>query len=380
MINSFKTSGLVYHGEGAISKIKCILEELGLLVDPGLFSTGIIDELKKNITNDIEEFNEIEPEPSVNLVGKIVQILREKRLDAIISIGGGSCIDIGKMVSALMKNDGVVSDYFGVNKVKYPGLPLIVIPTTSGTGSEVSPAAIFHDMTDNTKKGVRSDFLYPNYVILDPVLTRTLPPALTASTGIDALTHAIEGFTSCNATIISDVFARKAIKMIGGNLKRAYRDGQDLDCREKMQMASYFAGITLAIANVGTVHALAQTIGGIYKISHGVANAFLLPHVMEFNVVDCVEEYCEIAKLLGVETAGSVRIDKAEKGIEAVRSLVNELNINESEELKRLKDADAGKIARLCMESQARLLKLNVRKTEEKDLKGIMLSALREIK
>jgi alcohol dehydrogenase class IV len=147
-----------------------------------------------------------------------------------------------------------------------------------------------------------------------------------------------------------------------------------------MQMASYFAGITLAIANVGTVHALAQTIGGIYKISHGVANAFLLPHVMEFNVVDCVEEYCEIAKLLGVETAGSVRIDKAEKGIEAVRSLVNELNINESEELKRLKDADAGKIARLCMESQARLLKLNVRKTEEKDLKGIMLSALREIK
>jgi len=236
MIKSFRTAATVYHGEGSSAAIGDILEstgmtKIGLLADPGLYDTGLVDDLKRHLGHEVEEFNGIEPEPPVQLVEDIVRLFREKNIEILICLGGGSCIDIGKMVSAMLKNEGSVSDYFGVNKIKKPGIPVVAVPTTSRTGSEVSPAAIFYDSSDHTKKGVRSDFLYPDYVILDPVLTYSLPPAITASTGMDALTHAIEGFTSKNSTCISDLFAREAIRLIGIHLRKAYFNGREPECR-----------------------------------------------------------------------------------------------------------------------------------------------------
>jgi alcohol dehydrogenase class IV len=381
MVKNFKTAGMVFHGEGSISKITEILEaissrKIGLIADPGLQSTGILTKIRELIQKEVEEFNKVEPEPSKELVEDIVKIFKPKGIDTIIAIGGGSAIDIGKMVATLLKNEGNVSDYLGVNKVPKAGVPLIVIPTTAGTGSEVSPAAVFHDKSDNTKKGVRSDYLYPTYVILDPELTYSLPSFLTASTGMDALTHAIEGLTSKNRTIISDLFARESISMIGENIRKAYASGRDPGSRRDMQMASYFAGITLAIANVGVVHALAQTIGGMYKISHGVANAFLLPHGMEFNLPACVQEYGLTASLLGVDTEGMSDLEAARSGIEAVRSLVQDLEIRRAPELKKLKGANPGEIANRCLKSQERLLVLNPRDITETGLEKIMAAAL----
>ncbi len=234
----------------------------------------------------------------------------ERHCSLVIGIGGGSSLDTAKAIAMLTLNQGKVSDYVGLDLVPHPGLPTILVPTTAGTGSEVTFTAVFTNRAAKTKGGINSRFLYPTVALLDPELTLSLPPQVTAQTGMDALTHAMEAYTSNKANLMSDMVAEKAITLIGRFLKKAVKNGQDLEAREGMLLGSLLAGMALANAGVGAVHAMAYPLGALFNITHGLANAVLLPYVLEFNRVACPERFAHMAFLLG----GSEKIVPAEQG------------------------------------------------------------------
>ena len=366
MIGTFATTAVVHHGPGALGRLADEITKLGgrrpgLITDAGVVAAGLAARVVEAVDGALPVCDEAKPEPCYELVDRCVAFLRDHGCDSVVALGGGSSIDTAKMAAVMMTNEGEVPDYFGAGKVQRPGLPVIAIPTTAGTGSEVSPASVFVDPRDKRKTGVRSDFILPKAAILDPELTVSLPQALTASTGIDALTHAIECYTSPRATLLSDMAAERAIELIGEHLPVAYALGSDTVAREGMLMGSYLAGLSLAIANVGIVHALAQTIGGIYGVRHGIANSLFLPYVMAFNRIGCREKYANVAALLG-EPVDELSLDEASmRAVEAVRRLSRSVGIPQ-----RLSDLDIpqdalGHIATRCLETQGRLVTNNPR-------------------
>ncbi len=331
-VSKFLTTRIVHHGPGALANLSDEIDKLGcsrpcIITDRGIVVSGILAQVREKLKPEPACFEEVQPEPPYELVARCVEFLKDEGCDLVVGLGGGSSIDTAKMSGVMLGNAGQVADYFGADKVPCAGIPVIAVPTTAGTGSEASPAAVFQDPQDSTKKGVRSDYLLPQAAVLDPQLTLSLPPSLTAATGMDALTHAIECYTSAGATLISDLAAEKAMALIASHLRTAYANGRDLAARDGMLMASYLAGIALAVANVGAVHALAQTLGGIYHIAHGVSNALFLPYVMEYNRVGCREKYARVAALLGERTEDLSLDDASQKAVDAVRRLTRDLDI-----------------------------------------------------
>ena len=378
-IHSFLTTPLVFHGPGALSKLPHILGQLGsrrpvVVTDPGLVEAGILSRLIDVLEDSPPCFTDVRPEPPDTLVALCTEFLRSRNADAVIGLGGGSAIDVAKLAAVMLGNKGEVGDYWGVEKVPNSGVPFIAIPTTAGTGSEVTPAAVFSDTATHTKKGVRSSVLQPKAAILDPLLTLSVPPAVTAATGVDALTHAIEAYTSRASTLLNEFFAEKAISLICRHLYAAYSDGASVVDREGMLMGSYLAGLSFAIANVGAVHAIAQTIGGLYPVPHGVANAVMLPYVMEFNRSHCAEKYARIGELLGVpQVAGTDTI--AAESVSAVRELTHSVGIPRGLRELEIPKEKLDALAELCVETQGRLLLLNPRETTVADIRGILLRA-----
>jgi len=376
-VDRFLSNRIVYHGPGAISELDGQIHKLGgtrvgLITDPGVVKARICESVLERIKVEVFCFEKVEPEPSHELVDQCVEFLGEKGCDLVVGLGGGSPIDCAKMAAVMMKNTGKVPDYFGADRIPKPGLPVIAVPTTAGTGSEASPASVFMDPKDQVKKGVRSDFILPEVAILDPLLTLGLPQTLTASTGLDALTHAIEAYTSLQATVMSDLVAGQSIRLIGENLRTAYSNGNDVSARNGMLMGSFLGGVALAVAGVGAVHALAHTLGGVHKIAHGVANALLLPYVMEFNRIGCRERYAAVASLLG-ERVGEMSLEAASfRAVEVVQKLAQEVGIP-----ARLRDLDIpedslGLIAERAIETGARLLANNPRVLSVKEAKEIL--------
>ena len=375
----FLTTKLVYHGPGAVVQLADEIKRLrgrrvGVVTDPGIAQAGLMDKVCEYVPK-AERFSEIQPEPPVELVGRCVEFLRDQRCNLVIGLGGGSSIDTAKMAAVLITNPGTVADYFGLDRVLKPGLPVIAIPTTAGTGSEVSPASVFVDSHDKIKKGVRSDYILPEVAILDPELTVSLPQRLTATTGIDALTHAIECYTSPRATMLSDLAAERAIRLLAEYLPVAYANGRDMQAREGALMGSYLAGIALSVANVGAVHALAQTLGGLYNVTHGVANSLFLPYVMEFNRIACKTKYARVAALLGEIVDTLSPDDASRQAVVAVRKLTLDLNIPQ-----RIRDLDVPegsiqRVADLCLQTQQRLLATNPRTLSLEEAQSILTKA-----
>ena len=380
-VGLFGTTPLVIHGAGAIRDINSVITQhssgtVGVVTDQGIAKSGTLDKVLGIIESKTACFKDVIPEPPKELVGELSAFLKDNDCDLVISLGGGSTIDCAKMASAMVTNTGKVEDYFGVNKLPKPGIPHIAVPTTAGTGSEASPAAVFHDNSDDTKKGARSDYLYPRVAVLDPELTLTMPKGVTAATGVDALTHGVECYTSLKATFVGDMAAEKAIELIGDNIRAAYANGDDLEAREGMLYGSYLAGISLAIANVGVIHSLAQTIGGMFKVSHGLANALLLPHGMAYNRLSCREKYANIAELLGENIEGMSLEEASVTAIRSVRNLVSQLDIPSRLQDHGISEKDINVIADLCLKTQARLLALNPRKVDKEGLVSILKSAV----
>jgi len=333
---------------------------------------GLVERALAGVTAQVGVFAEVEPEPPVTLVERAVAFIRAHEAQAVIGLGGGSSMDTAKMAALMMGNKGSVADYWGTDRVPHAGLPVIAIPTTAGTSSEISPAAVFVDPEAHTKKGVNCNLLLARVAILDPELTLGLPPALTASTGLDALTHAIEAYTSPRASLLTDGNAERGVQLIGEHLRRAYARGDDLEARTGMFAGCLFAGLALAEVNVGAVHGLAQALGGRHPVGHGLANALLLPHVMAFNRIACRAKYARVAELLGEYTEGLSLDEAAERAVEAVRRLTVELGIPQ-----RLRDINVPRnlldeVAQSAIDTQQRVMGNNPRAVSLDEARAIL--------
>lgn len=334
-IFSFQGAGEIHFGSGAINQLADLSVRFGtgkilLVMDPFLSRGPLKDHLFEDL---IQKslipvlFDRIEPEPSPTSAEAGAILARRKGCSVIIGVGGGSALDTAKAVAMLAINKGKVSDYVGLDRVPKPGLPTVLIPTTAGTGSEVTFTAVFTNRAAKTKGGINSRFLYPTIALLDPELTLSLPPQVTAQTGMDALTHAVEAYTSNKANPLSDMAAEKAIVLIGQFLKRAVENGKDLEAREGMLLGSLLAGMALANAGVGAVHAMAYPLGAKFNISHGLANAVLLPYILEFNRVACPERFAEINRLLGGSTTVLSADQGAKRAIKKIGTLSQKIGI-----------------------------------------------------
>jgi len=270
-------------------------------------------------------------------------------------------MDVAKAIAVIATNKGSAVDYLGLNKVARPGLPKIMIPTTAGTGSEVTFTAVFVRKNLKKKEGMNSPYLYPELALLDPELTLSLPPRPTAETGIDALCHAIESYTSVNASPMSELFSLDAIAIIAGNLRTCVHDGKNLQARENMLLASLYAGLGLANAGVTAVHSLSYPLGGKYGIGHGLANTLMLPSVMAFNLPAALDKFADIADAMGEAVDDLPVRESAYLALEAVEALIEDCGIASSLAEFGIKEKDFPALADVAL-TVARPLENNPRK------------------
>ncbi len=301
----------------------------------------------------------IEKEPYFSDLHRLVDYFMPFQPDTVMGIGGGSVLDIAKLLAALLENEQSVHDVVGNGLLKKRTKKLICAPATSGTGSEVSPNAILIDDADGQKKGIISPLLVPDLVLVDPVLSISVPPSVTAATGLDALTHCIEAYTNKFSNPFIDVFALEGIRLIAGNLVDAVLDGNNLVAREKLSMGSMQGGFCLGPVNTAAVHALAYPLGTLYHVPHGLSNAVLLPHVMEFNVPAAVEKYAGVAGALGVAPDADLHA-MALKGIVRIREIMQACKVPDNLRSMGVTQASILLLAQEAMKIK-RLLKNNPR-------------------
>ncbi len=301
----------------------------------------------------------ISTEPYFTDLDRLVDYFTPFGPDTVLGIGGGSVLDIAKLLAALLDNEQTVHEVVGNGLLKKRTKKLICAPATSGTGSEVSPNAILIDDADGQKKGIISPFLLPDLVLVDPVLTSSVPSSVTAATGLDALTHCIEAYTNKFSNPFTDVFALEGIRLIAANLLDAVTDGNNLEAREKLSMGSMYGGFCLGPVNTAAVHALAYPLGTMFHVAHGLSNAVLLPHVMEFNIPAAVEKYAAVAGALGVALDADLHA-MALKGIVRIREIMQACNVPENLRSMGVTQSDIPIMAQEAMKIQ-RLLKNNPR-------------------
>ncbi len=331
----FQTTPRILMGPGALSQTAAEVHRLKgrhvlIVTDRGLIAAGLATRLEAVLSGGgiaWTRFDAVEPDPRFEIAVQAAEMAKQSRADLVIGLGGGSPLDIAKVCAVLATNSKPVGELFGIDMVPEPGLTTILIPTTAGTGSEVTPIAILSDEHEKLKKGIVSPRLFPAAAILDPELTLGMPPAVTAATGLDALIHAVEAFTSRNANSLSDVLARQAMKLVFGNLRKAYANGEDLAARAHMLEGSLLAGMAFANAGVTAVHAFAYPIGAEFHIPHGVANSIMLPPVMEFNMLGNLEKFAEMAEVFGEPLEGLSLRERARRMVKAIRALVDDLQV-----------------------------------------------------
>lgn len=317
----------------------------------------------------IEVFQDIVAEPTVNDFKKILEVARQFKADSVVGIGGGSVLDVTKLVASLTYSDQQVEDCFGTGFIKAKGLWFACLPTTAGTGSEVSPNAILLDERDHLKKGIVSPFLIADVAYVDPKLTWTVPAKVTADTGMDALTHCIEAYTNKFAHPSVDIYALKGIQLIAANLERAVKDGKDVEAREALSFGSLYGGLCLGPVNTAAVHALSYPLGGEFHIPHGLSNAILLPSVMKFNMPACPERYAEVAIACGI-TAGHTAEETAHRGVDFIYRLAAAVGIPDKLTALGIPQSAIDGMAKAAMQVQ-RLLKNNPREVTEQDAREI---------
>lgn len=382
-INIFRTTGRIVMGAGSLDTIGDEVKALGgtrilVVTDPGLASTGIVDRLEKRLSDgglNSARYDRVEPDPRLEIVDEATAMAKSEGVDVIIGIGGGSPLDIAKTTAILTTNGGSLKDFVGIDQVPKPGLDTILIPTTAGTGSEVTPIAILTDEQEKLKKGIVSPFLFPKTAILDPELTLGLPPAITASTGMDALIHAIEAYTSKNATPMTDLFALRAMELLFDNIRTVYANGENLDARTAMLEGSTLAGMAFANAGVTAVHAFAYPIGAEFHIPHGVANSIMLAPVMEFNMLGNLQKFADIADVCGEATGGMPPRRAAQLAVDAIRLLSKDLDVPMSLGAYGIKEAHIPDLAAGVMKV-TRLLANNPRVLKQEDAETIYRSVL----
>ena len=324
----------IIYGEGSIKKIPDEIRKLNnkkplLVTDKGIITAGIAEK----ITDVLEEagidyavFDGIQPNPRDTTVTETAEFAMANNTDMLIAVGGGSSIDTAKAAGVILTEGGTINDYEGLDKLKKPITDLIAVPTTVGTGSEVTFWSVITDTKRHFKMSVGSPLIAAKLAIVDPDLVETLPPSAVAATGMDALTHAIEGYTCKLAEPITDACGIYAIQMIGENIREAvYCDSKE--ARGKMLLASLIAGICFGNSDIAGVHCMGEAMGGLYDMPHGLSMAIMLPHVMEYNYVACIDKFARIADALGENTEGMDKRAAAHKAVDAVYKLNKDLQI-----------------------------------------------------
>jgi alcohol dehydrogenase len=296
----------LFFGAGEIGSLARIVnEQFGatapvLITDKGVADSGLLDRITDQIPG-IRIYDRIEPNPKSDTVNKIAEELREQQADLVIGFGGGSPLDAGKALALLGTNPGNIEAYEGRAKYQHPPLPFLAIPTTCGTGSEVTWVSVITDVNRKFKMSIKGPQMYPAVSIVDPDLIKTLPPHIIASTGLDALTHAVEAYLSKPATLITDIHAVKAVKLILGAVEKAYQDVKNNHAaREDLMFGSTVAGFAFGNSDVTAVHCISESVGALFDIPHGVANSIFLPHVLEYNLDYCTSKMAELARKAGI--------------------------------------------------------------------------------
>ena len=334
--------------------------------------TALVDALKKSC-GAVVESGFIPAEPTLKFFEAALQEARLAKIDSVLAIGGGSVIDVAKLHAALIHSQQTVSEVFGINLLQSRSLPLVCLPTTAGTGAEVSPNAILLDEASELKKGVVSPHLVPDAAFIDPLLTVNVPPDVTAATGLDALTHCIEAYANKFAHPIIDNYALQGIQLISQNLLAAVRDGKNLEARAALALGSLYGGLCLGPVNTAAVHALAYPLGGKFRIAHGVSNALLLPHVLRFNFSAAPERHAEISVALGMARNGSA-LTTAEHGVEFLSRLSRDCGVPQKLSALNIPRTAIPDMAKSAMTVQ-RLLKNNLRPLTEADAAQIYTAA-----
>ncbi|MFC4766217.1 iron-containing alcohol dehydrogenase [Effusibacillus consociatus] len=379
-ISFFRTPGVLITGVGSVSQIRTEAQKLGatkilVITDKIINETGLV----KNVTQHFGDIpfdiiDQVIPEPPFENLEEIAGTIKGKGYDLFVGVGGGSALDSTKVLSIIMTNEGDVRDLVGIEKVQNKGIPFILIPTTSGTGSEVTYNAIFTDIRDNVKKGIVSPYLLPDVAIVDAEMTVTCPPSVTAASGMDALVHAVESYTAIRASELTDGIALQAIKLVSRSLRNAVYNGKDIKAREDMAMGSLLAGISLGNAGVGAVHALAYPLGGKFHVTHGVSNSMLLPFVMKYNVVSNLEKFAEVAKAMGENVEGLSLREAADCAVQAMAKLSEDVGIPKMKEVKGLTEADIPALAEEASKID-RLLNNNPRWLTKREIEQIYREA-----
>lgn len=325
---SFSMPTRMEFGPGAVKKLPDILAALGgsrvmLVTDPGVAQAGLLEKIRPLVTDRFrcEVYDRVPSDPNTDAIGEIYEQAKATGVDCLVAIGGGSAIDAAKGASCLLGNGGTLRQYGGVGKVPRKGLPLVAIPTTAGTGSEFTIFAVLSDLKDEIKFTISSPHIAPDVALCDPEMTLSLPPRVTAATGMDALTHAVESYTSRISSPATDAYCLEAIRLLYRNLPIAVNNGSNLEARTNVMLAAALAGIVMNDAYLGLCHAIASPLGAHFHVAHGLANAVMLPYVMEFNYMADPVKYGNIARAMGLRTGRGLYED-AQAAIEGVKRLV----------------------------------------------------------
>jgi alcohol dehydrogenase len=382
-IYSLVNAGKIIAGVDSIENIGDIPLEYGakkilIITDQGVWNAGLINKPKHILESSgqrVEVINETPTEPEVGHVQEIFNAAKKLDIQMIVGIGGGSVMDVAKLISVMLTNNVTLKQLIDKVSIERRGLPTVMVPTTAGTGSEVTQNAIVLVPEEDLKVGIVNSKLVPDCVILDPILTIGLPPAITATTGMDALTHAIECYTSKKANPFSDTFALKSIHLISRSIRRAYQHGKDIEARHDMLLGAMFGGLCIATSSTTAVHALAYPLGGKYRIPHGLSNAILLPHVMKFNLESSEDEFKDIAIAMGIDVVALSKRQAAEKMIDNLFGLIKDLNLSVGLKDKGITEKDVDLMVEAASKV-TRLLDNNPRQMAKEDMRNIYLKLL----
>ena len=330
----FKAPSVIVNGPGAAKEVGSFAKTLGkkalIVTDVNLEKVGLLSDIKNALEVggvSFAAYDKVVAEPTMEYAEDGLKVFKESQADFLIAVGGGSPIDTAKAIGALANNPGKVSDFMGANKISKPAAPLIAIPTTAGTGSEVTPFTIITDTAKDVKMLIATPNILPRVALVDPLMTLTMPQDITAATGLDALTHAIEAYVSVKAQPVTDTLALQAIRLIAANVRQAWSNGDNLEARTSMLIGSLHAGLAFANSSVALVHGMARPIGAYFHVPHGVSNAALLPTVIEFSILGNPKKYADIAEAMGEITEGLSLLDAAYLAADATRRLNDDLKV-----------------------------------------------------
>lgn len=383
MINALKSMNLavpeILFGLGVIGELAKRARSLGaekvmIITDEGVAGAGILGRVSGILDKNgiaCVVFAKVEKEPSLENVEHAFKEASGTSCQAVVGLGGGSSLDVAKMVAVLLKHKGNLRDFLGIDKIPVRGIPIILIPTTAGTGSEVSKYAIFDDRKAKTKLGAVSNHLIADLAVVDPELTVSMPPAVTASTGADAFIHAVEGYVAVKASPLSDLFALEAVRIIYENLPAAFADGQNIAARYQMAYGSLLGGIVLNVAGVSSSHALAYPIGSEYHVPHGVGCMLTFLEVMDYFAMADMPKFSRMAQAMGVKTENMSPRQAAQQAVEEMRKLVDYIEIPHKLSAINMDRKLIEPFAKSVVANQQRLLTNGPRKLTEADIRTI---------